>query len=363
MKTEFPILLSLSLAIFCSCRKTEADTDNATFPNKKNLMAVAAVSTTAAVPYNIVVAKDGSGNYATVQAALDAVPNNSSSRTVIYIKNGIYKEVLILESSKKNVTLIGESVNGVVLTYDNYSSKINPATGTGYGTSGSASFFIKGEALYAVNVSFENSAGNVGQALAVNITADKVVFNNCRFLGRQDTYYGGRSRQYLKSCYLEGSTDFIFGGATAVFESCKLYSYGGSAITAASTESYVPYGLVFLKCNITGAAGAHTDLGRPWGGYASVTYLNSAMTAVVNAAGWNDWGNLANQSTARFAEYRNNGDGAVITSRPSWINRLTSTEAQNYTVANILKTTYTNPVTTDNWNPTTVISITGASIN
>lgn len=358
MKTSPKFLCVLALSALISCKKSEPKSE-------ENGLAISSSKNAASslVSYNITVAKDGSGNYSTVQAAFNAVPNNSSSRTNIYIKNGTYKEVLTLESTKKNVTIVGESLAGVKLTYNNYASKINPATGTAYGTGGSSSTFIKAEGFYAVNITFENSSGPVGQALAISVTGDKAVFNNCRFLGRQDTYYGGNARQYLKSCYLEGTTDFIFGASVAVFESCKLYSYGGSAITAASTESYMPFGLVFLKCNISGAAGAHTDLGRPWRPYAAVAYLNTSMSSVVNATAWNNWGNTANEATARFGEYRNNGDGATITSRPAWIDRLTDAQAQTYTVLNILKTKYTNPTTVDNWNPNTVISSTAAPIN
>ncbi|MBW8684678.1 pectinesterase family protein [Chitinophaga rhizophila] len=352
------ITSALLALTFFACTKADITADQA-LPAGGTI----AQTPSAVVAYNIVVAKDGSGNYSSVQQAFNAVPNNSSSRTVIFIKNGVYKEVLTLESGKKNVTVIGESVNGVKLTYDNYASKINPATGAAYGTSGSSSTFIRAEGFYAVNVTFENSSGPVGQALAIYISGDKAVFNNCRFLGRQDTYYGGNCRQYLRNCYLEGTTDFIFGPATAVFESCKLYSYGGSAITAASTESYVPYGFVFLKCNISGASGASTDLGRPWRPYAAVSYQNTAMSAVIKPAGWNNWGNAANEATARYSEYRNNGNGSNINARPSWIKRLTDAEAQQYTVKNILKTKYTNPVTTDNWDPGVVISQTGAPVN
>jgi pectinesterase len=358
MKTQSMFLVVLALSALTSCKKAEV-----AYASQEPVFSTSKTSASALVTYNITVAKDGSGNYTTVQAAFNAVPNNSSSRTNIYIKNGTYKEVLTLESSKKNVTIVGQSLAGVKLTYDNYSSKINPATGTAYGTGGSSSTFIKAEGFYAVNITFENSSGPVGQALAINISGDKAVFNNCRFLGRQDTYYGDRCRQYLKNCYLEGTTDFIFGPAVAVFESCKLYSYGGSAITAASTESYMPYGLVFLKCNISGASGAHTDLGRPWRPYAAVAFLTSSMTAVINAAGWNNWGNAANEATARFGEYRNNGDGSTIASRPAWIDRLSDAQAQTYTVLNVLKTKYTNPNTIDNWNPGTVISNTAAPIN
>jgi len=348
----------LLLSVF-SCKKPPEFTDNL----RESDSALQKNKASAMATYNMVVAKDGSGNYTTVQAAFNAVPDNSSNRTVIYIKNGVYKELLTLASSKKNVTIIGESVAGVKLTYDNYATKINPATGLGYGTSGSASTFMFAEGFYAVNITFENSSGPVGPALAINIGGDKAVFNNCRFLGRQDAFYGARCRQYLKDCYLEGSTDFIFGPSTAVFESCKLYSYGGSALTAASTEPYVQYGYVFLKCNITGASGVQTALGRPWGNYAAVAFLYTAMTSVIKPAGWDNWGDPNKELTARYGEYRNNGDGSIMTSRPAWIKRITSTEALNYTITNVLKTTYTNPVTTDNWDPTTVISTTGATIN
>src|SRR5262249_38087299 len=126
--------------------------------------------------YDIVVAKDGSGNYTTVQAAVNAAPSNSSTRTTIYIKNGSYYEVITVPTNKTNLTFIGQSVTGTVLTYDNYVSKINPATGQAYGTSGSASTFINGAGFYALNISFANSAGPVGQAVAVRSTADKVIF-------------------------------------------------------------------------------------------------------------------------------------------------------------------------------------------
>lgn len=311
-----------------------------------------------AITYNIVVAKDGTGNYKTVQEAFNAVASNSSTRTIIYIKNGTYKQVVTLSSTKKNVTIIGESRDGVILTYDNYASKINPSTGVAYGTSGSSSNYIYGSGFYALNVTFSNTAGAVGQALAIYVDADKAVFKNCKFVGNQDTYYGGRNRHFFHDCYFEGTTDFIFGPATAVFETCKIYTKGGSAITAASTESYVSYGFVFLSCTILGSSTAKTDLGRPWRPYAAVAYLNSSMTSVINAAGWNDWGNSANQSTARFCEYNNTGAGATIASRPAWIKRLTAAQAANYTILNVFKKTYATTPVTDNWDPNAVISAT-----
>jgi len=354
------IIFLLILPVF-SCKKDDGNAVSAlpTTPSFTGLN----INQTFAAAYNTIVAKDGSGNYTTVQQALDAAPNNSTSRTVIYIKNGTYQEILTVSSVKKNITLIGESVNGVNLTYNNYATKINPMTGAGYGTGGSASTFMNGEGFYAINITFENSAGAVGPALAISIYGDKAIFVNCRFLGRQDTVFGGSYRQYFKNCYLEGSTDFIFGSSTAFFESCKLYSYGGSALTAASTDSYVPFGYVFYRCNITGATGVTTTLGRPWRPYAAVAYLYTAMTSVIQPIGWDNWGNPANEATARYSEYRNNGAGAATASRPSWIKMLSNSEAQTYTMLNVLKTTTANPGVIDNWDPSIVINSTGATSN
>jgi pectinesterase len=312
--------------------------------------------------YDIVVAKDGSGNYTTVQAAINAAPSNSSTRTVIYIKNGSYYEVITVPTNKTNLTFIGQSNTGTVLTYDNAASKINPATGQAYGTSNSASQFINGAGFYALNIAFANTASpSLGQAVAVRCTADKAIFKNCRFLGNQDTYYAHSGRAYHESCYFEGTTDFIFGGAIGFFENCDIYCKGGTSVTAASTAQNIQYGYVFNNCRITGAGNAITDLGRPWGGYASVTFRNTSMSAAIKAAGWNDWGNAANQSTARFSEYSNSGSGYVPASRPSWVHILTASQATPYTMLNILKANNASPQVTDNWNPLTTINATGSS--
>lgn len=356
MKNKLVIFLMLLGGVFIGCQKSEL-TNKEVIENSNSKNASKTL-----VNYNIIVAKDGTGNYSTVQQAFNAVPNNSSSRTVIYIKNGTYKEVLTLESSKKNVTIIGQSTTGVKLTYDNYSSKINPATGNTYGTSGSASTFIKAEGFYAQNIVFENSSGPVGQALAINITGDKSVFNSCRFLGRQDTWYAGNVRSYLKNCYIEGTTDFIFGAATAFFDGCSIYTYGGTAITAASTESYVTYGFVFNNCTITGASGVSTLLGRTWRPYAATAFVNSSLSSNISAAGWSNWGNSANNATARYREYGNTGAGASTSGRVSWSRLLTSAEAANYSsFKTVLKTTYANSPVTDNWDPSVVINTTSTS--
>jgi pectinesterase len=308
--------------------------------------------------YDFVVAQDGTGDFTSVQEAFDAIKFLEEKRTLIFIKKGTYKEVLTLPKAKNNVTIIGEDADEVILTYDNYASKINPENGEEYGTSGSSSTYIYGDNFYACNVTFENSSGPVGQALAIYIGGDKAVFTNCRFVGWQDTMYGGRGRQYFKDCYIEGSTDFIFGPSTAFFENCDLYTKGGSAITAASTEDYVTYGYVFKNCTITGSGSNITTLGRPWRLYAAVAFIKTEMSDAIKPEGWNNWGNPDNELTARYAEYSNSGEGAKTSQRVDWVEFLTPAESLDYTPANVLKTTYSNPPVTDNWNPAVVIEAT-----
>ena len=315
----------------------------------------------AQVKYDMTVAQDGSGNYTTVQAAFNAVGANKTTRTVIYIKNGTYKENLTLDAARGNVTIIGQSRDNVKLTYDNYSGKV--VNGDTLSTSTSSSAYIKSDGFCAIDISFENSSGPVGQAVAVYITGDKAIFYNCRFLGRQDTWYADRCRQFIRNCYIEGTTDFMFGPSTAWFDSCQIYSYGGTALTAASTEQYVTYGYVFRYCSVTGAAGVSTALGRPWRAFAAVSFLNCSLSSCINAAGWDNWGDTANEATARYSEYKNTGAGAVISGRVTWSKQLTDAQAANYTYLNVLETTYANPPVVDNWNPmATLAPYTGSSI-
>ncbi|WP_163410275.1 pectinesterase family protein [Flavobacterium ajazii] len=309
------------------------------------------------IKYDIVVAQDGSGDYKTVQEAFDAVPKLKSDRTVIFVKNGTYKQVITLDADKNNVTLIGEDVNKVILTYDNYANRINPETNKNYGTSGSSSCFIKGSGFYAKDITFENASGPVGQALAIHIVGDKAVFSNCKFLGFQDTVYGGDARQYFKDCYLEGSTDFIFGSSTAFFDNCVLHTKGGSAITAASTKEKVKYGYIFNDCKITGTGAGITTLGRPWRPYAAVVFLNTEMSNAIKPAGWNNWGKTENEQTARYAEYKSAGTGAYPNERVKWMKNLTTDDVKQYTVENVFKSTCSEEAVVDNWNPKKIIAL------
>ena len=298
--------------------------------------------------FDFVVASDGSGDFQSIQEAFDAVPDFRKNETRILLKPGAYKEKLVLAASKTNVTLIGENAENTVLTYDDFAQKKNKF-GEEMGTTGSTSFFVFGDGFYAKNITFENSSGPVGQAVAVRVDGDKVVFEKCRFLGFQDTLYphGDRSRQYYKDCYIEGTVDFIFGWSTAVFDNCEIYSKnGGGYVTAASTEEATEFGFVFIDCKLTsdGEAGS-VYLGRPWRDFAQTVFINTEMGAHIKAEGWHNWNKPNAEETAFYAEFGSKGAGANASQRVSWSHQLTEEEALKYSVKAVL-------AGVDDWDPT-----------
>jgi pectinesterase len=305
------------------------------------------LSATYAQTKRLVVAADGSGNYKTVQQAINAVPDSSKQTTSIYIKKGIYKEKLILPATKLHVQMVGEDKNKTIITYDDYHSR-KDSTGKEIGTSGSASFYSYGSDFSAENLTFENSAGlSAGQAVAVWVAGDRSAFKNCRFLGFQDTLYtfGPGSRQLYLDCYIEGTVDFIFGAATAWFQNCTIYCKKGGYVTAASTPNGAAYGYVFKDCKITGdAPDGSFYLGRPWRPYAKVVYINCDLGSHIIPAGWDFWRNEANKATAYYAEYKNTGAGFKPNERVSWSHQLSDDEVMQYTLKNVLGGN-------DNWDP------------
>ncbi len=293
--------------------------------------------------YDFVVAADGSGTHITVQAAFMAVPDFRKVETKILVKKGTYKEKLILPATKTNVTLVGEDLMKSVITHDDYASKQN-AFGEEMGTTGSTSFYVYGDGFKAVNLTFENSSGPVGQAVAVRVDGDRVQFRGCRFLGFQDTLYphGRGSRQYYYDCYIEGTTDFIFGWSTAVFEKCEVFSKkGGQYITAASTEESEEYGLIFMDCKLTGdAPKGSVYLGRPWRNFAKTVFINCEMGGHIREEGWHNWGKPEAEATAYYAEYGSTGKGSSD-ARVSWAKSLTKEQLEDYSLDKIFK----------GWNP------------
>ncbi len=289
-------------------------------------------------PSGCTVAQDGSGNYKTLQEALNAVPANNKKPFTIFIKNGIYKEKLHLDSLKKFVNLLGENKFSTILTYDDHTGKVAP-NGDSINTRTSWSFKIKADDFSARNITFQNDAGySAGQAVAVESDGDKAIFTNCRFLGFQDVLFTNseNSRQYYKNCYIEGTTDFIFGSATVWFEQCHIHSKKNSHITAASTPATHPVGYVFNDCVLTGDTMLNkVSLGRPWRPYASVTYLHCYLDKHIMPQGWANWNNTDNYKTTRYAEYQNFGPGAAIAGRVTWAKQLPDEEAKQFTLKKV----------------------------
>lgn len=302
---------------------------------------------------DFVVDARGKGDFKTVQEAIDAVPDFRNQETVIFIKNGVYKEKLVLPTSKRKVTFIGEDLLKTIITNDDWAQKKN-RFGEEMGTTGSSGFFVFGDEFTAENITFENTAGPVGQAVAVRVTGDKIVFNNCRFLGNQDTLYpqGDHSRQYYKNCYIEGTVDFIFGWSVCVFDNCEIFCKTAGYITAASTPESSRYGFVFRNCKISGSApDGSFFLGRPWRPYSNVVYLNCELGAQIKAEGWNNWGKESNEQTAFYAEYKSTGPGANNDARVGWSHQLTDEEASNYTLEKVFAADAVSPAFAENWMP------------
>src|SRR5262245_3282414 len=289
------------------------------------------------VDANSVVAADGSGDYATIQDAIDAVPQSTSSsnRWVILVKPGIYHERTYIQREKRFVSLVGTDPSTVVISYGLYAS-MNGPDGKPIGTFRTPTVQVDADDFSAENITFENSAGPVGQALAIRVDGDRDVFRNCRFIGWQDTVLLNRGRQYIEDSLITGDVDFIFGGATAWFERCRIFCRRDGYVTAASTPSEAPHGFVFANGSITGAPGARSYLGRPWRDYAQVTFLNTMMADVVRPAGWHNWDRPDREQTARYREYGSRGEGGAIAARQPWARTLSADDARAITVASVL---------------------------
>lgn len=294
---------------------------------------------------NLYVAADGSAPFKSVQAAIMSVPSGSRDNPVIiHIAPGIYKELIYIQREKSYFRLEGTDPTNTILTFDLYAGITN-AEGHPIGTFKTPSTTIDADDFCAENLTFENSAGPVGQALAIRVDGDRASFRNCRFLGWQDTILLNRGRQYFENCYIAGHVDFIFGAATAWFENCEIHALRDGYLTAASTPVNVPYGFVFSRCRITAEPGVKTFLGRPWRIYASTIYLNCDLSGAVRPEGWFDWKKPEAHTTARYAEFNCTGLGANVSGRPDWVKQLSAAEARKITVEKVLGGS-------DDWVPT-----------
>ena len=293
--------------------------------------------------YDLVVAQDGSGDFFTVQEAINAVPDfRKNQRTTILIRKGVYKEKLIIPACKINVSLIGQE--GAVLSYDGYASRLN-RFGEEMSTSGSASCYIYAPDFYAENITFENTAGPVGQAVACFVSADRAYFKHCRFLGFQDTLYtyGKGCRQYYEDCYIEGTVDFIFGWSTAVFNRCHIHSLRDGYVTAPSTDAGQKHGYVFYDCRLTASDGVEkVYLSRPWRPYAQAVFIRCQLGKHILPEGWHNWGKKEAEKTVFYAEYQSTGEGAHPDARAPFSHQLKNLD--NYDMETLL-------AGDDGWNP------------
>lgn len=297
------------------------------------------------VDYDFVVAKDGSGDFFTVQEAVDAAPDYcKQDETTIYIKDGRYEEKVTIPTNKQKLHIIGQSAEGTVITWSDYAQKKGP-TGYEMGTSATSTVFLYADDFLAENITIENAAGegkSIGQACAITVDADRVAFINCRFVANQDTIYtyGKNQRQYYRGCWIEGTTDFIFGASTCWFEDCTILSKKNSYVTAASTPEGTEFGYVFHKCRLIHDADAQkVYLGRPWRPYAKTVFIGCELGDHILKEGWHNWGKEYAEKTAFYAEYGSHGPGAATAAeRVKWSHILKEKEVRKYTPANVLQT-------------------------
>ena len=301
------------------------------------------------VRYDAVVDQQGRGDYLTIQEAVDAMPDYlTRKQNTILVKPGVYHERVTIPASKANLKIVGCGAENTVLSYDNYALKLYPDTKDQMGTFGSSTLYIDANDVTFEDITIANTSGRgevVGQALAMTVNGDRVFFHRCRILGHQDTIYthghygynGNACRYYFLDCYIEGTTDFIFGQGTGLFENCLIRSKKNSHVTAASTLQGQKYGYVFRHCKFIADEGVdNVSLGRPWKDYARVVYLECELGAHIRPAGWDNWGSAAKEKTAYYAEYKNFGPGAKPESRVAWAHQLTDEEAAEYTFEKIM---------------------------
>lgn len=289
----------------------------------------------------IVVSRDGTGNFRTLQEAIESARAFMDYTVTIYVKNGVYKEKVIVPSWVENIDIIGEDRDKTIITYDDHAN-INKM-----GTFRTYTVKVEGSDITFKNLTIENNAAQLGQAVALHTEGDRLKFINCRILGNQDTIYTGAkfTRLYFKGCYIDGTTDFIFGPSTALFEDCIIHSKRNSYVTAASTPKEAKYGYIFKHCKLTAEPGVDkVYLGRPWRPYAYTLFIECELGKHIVLAGWHNWGKQSNEETARYMEYKNTGEGANASERVAWSKQLTKKEAEAVTVDAIFRTQ-------SNWNP------------
>lgn len=312
----------------------------------------------------ITVAKDRTGDFTSIQEAIDAVPDDYFYHTVIFIKDGIYSdEKLIIPEHKKNVSLVGESRGGTIISYNMYNCD-SPQTGNMRPEEAwrkwkdnpmlvrtTATLTVMSDGCHIENLTLRNTAGPVGQALALTLCGDRLVVKNCNISSYQDTIYlkDEGMRAYFENCLVIGRTDYIYGASVAFFEGCEIRSWGGGWITAPSTPKDQKYGYVFNHCRLTYSDGSPREgddghpfaIGRPWHNYPKVAILNSYISGEMDPLGWPTLWRMEYAPTSpdlHLYEYNNTGKGAKMKGRAKWagLRELTKDEADEYTVRKVM---------------------------
>ena len=304
----------------------------------------------AASPYDnpdtIVVARDGTGNFRNVDEAIEVCRAFMDYHKVIFVKRGVYKEKLIVPQWLQNIEIVGEDRDETIITWDDHANIKTQERPQGMGTFRTYTLKVEGNDITFRNITIENNSARLGQAVALHTEGDRLLFVNCRLLGNQDTVYTGvaGTRLYFDHCYIEGTTDFIFGPSTAWFEQCDIYCKANSYITAASTPKDVKYGYVFNQCNVTCAEGVEkVYLGRPWRDYGYTLFMHCTLPRQIRPEGWHHW-QKEREQTARYLEFENTGEGADTSRRAAWSRQLTKKEVKEITIENIFRRN-------DEWHP------------
>lgn len=301
-------------------------------------------------PDTIVVSRDGTGRFRTVNEAVEACRAFMTYHKVIFIKKGLYKEKVVIPSWLTNIELCGEDMNETIITYDDHANIQIPKIGAptdaagapqyqGMGTFRTYTLKVQGADITIKNLTIENNAAKLGQAVALHTEGDRLQFINCRFLGNQDTVYTGvaATRCYFKDCYIEGTVDFIFGPSVAWFENCDIVAKSNGYLTAASTPQGQKWGYIFNNCRLKAVKeGIRYYLGRPWREYAHTLFMNCMIDSNVRAEGWKEWSNKDNLTTTRYEVYNCTGDGSATTAYPAWTKVLTKKEAKSVTLENVM---------------------------
>lgn len=295
-------------------------------------------------PDTLVVSRDGTGEFRTIDEAIEVCRAFMDYTKVIYVKKGVYKEKLIIPSWLTNITICGEDRDNTIIAWDDHANIKMPVGGLDseaavkgkpMGTFRTYTLKVQGSYITLKDITIENNAAKLGQAVALHTEGDHILVQNCRLLGNQDTVYTGvgGTRVAFYDCYIEGTTDFIFGPSIAWFQNCEIHSKANSYITAASTPAGQKYGYVFYKCRLT--ADKDVDkvyLGRPWRPFAATIFMDCELGKHIRPEGWHNWNNAKNEETARYAEYGNKGEGASTKNRVKWSKQLSKKEAAKVTL-------------------------------